>query len=159
MITFFTWITYLGKVEVICAFFVTASAILILHKKFNEMIALCVSLFGSSIFVYLAKIFFHRPRPEIALYSESTYSFPSAHATLAISFYAFLGYIAIRKSRSKTLRALVYTIIIALVFLIGFSRIYLGVHYLSDVCGGYFFGMLWAFAAAALLRRLEKNQF
>ncbi len=151
---FFTWITYLGKWEVVVFFLVSATLIGLLYRKWNELIALWFSFGGSILFVYLGKLAFHRPRPVTALYLESTYSFPSAHALVAVSFYGFVGYLLMREVESFRARVNIFFATAVLALLIGFSRIYLGEHYLSDVYGGYLLGTLWAIAGIVLLKWL-----
>ena len=149
---FFTWITYLGKGEVVIAFLITATILLLLYKKFGELIALYVSLIGSAIFIFLGKIAFHRPRPEMALYYEPTFSFPSGHATIAVSFYAFMGYLLMRSIKDFKIKIDIFFATTILVLLIGISRIYLDEHYLSDVYAGYLLGSLWVIVAIVLLK-------
>ncbi|WP_457598400.1 VTT domain-containing protein [Hydrogenimonas sp.] len=152
---FFTWITYLGKGEVLLLFLASATLIGLLYRRWNELIALWFSLGGSILFVYLGKLAFHRPRPETALYLESTYSFPSAHALVAVSFYGFIGYLLMREVDHFRTRVNILFATAVLALLIGFSRIYLGEHYLSDVYGGYLLGTLWAIAGIVLLKWLN----
>ncbi len=149
---FFTWITYLGKSEVVAVFLITATVILIIYKKIDELIALYLSFFGSLIFIYLGKIAFHRPRPEVALYLEPSFSFPSGHATIAVSLYGFIGYLLIRFTRDFKIKMNLFFAATILVLLIGISRIYLGEHYLSNVYAGYLLGILWVILAIALLK-------
>jgi len=86
---------------------------------------------------YLLKMIFMRDRPiELMIISESGYSFPSGHAMLSMGFYGFIIYI-IRKFNVKY-KNLWSGLLGALIILIGLSRIYLGVHYPSDVLAGYF---------------------
>ncbi len=147
----FTWVTYLGKIEAVALFCTAATAFLILYGRYRELTALYFSLFGSALTVYGVKLIFRRPRPETALYYEPSYSFPSAHALLAVTFYGFLAYLIIRNSKSLKMRVNIFFAALSLALLIGVSRIYLGEHYLSDVFGGYLLGLLWAAGAAAWL--------
>ena len=157
---FFTWITYLGKGEIVIAFLITATILLLLYKKFGELIALYVSLVGSVIFIFLGKIAFHRPRPEMALYYEPTFSFPSGHATIAVSFYGFMGYLLIRSVKDFKIKIDIFFATTILILLIGISRIYLDEHYLSDIYAGYLLGSLWVIIAIALFKWISfKNIF
>ena len=148
---FFTWVTYLGKIESVALFCAAATVFLILYGRYRELIALYFSLLGSALLVYGVKLLFQRQRPETALYYEPSYSFPSAHALLAVTFYGFLAYLIIRNTKSLKMRVNTFFAALSLALLIGVSRIYLGEHYLSDVYGGYLLGLLWVSAAAALL--------
>ncbi|AKF24922.1 hypothetical protein YH65_05595 [Sulfurovum lithotrophicum] len=166
MTTFFTWITYLGMKEILVLFLAAATVILLLYKKYNDLVALYLSLGGSAIFMSLGKLAFHRPRPETALYFESSYSFPSGHATLAVAFYGFLGYLLIRYAHTLKTKVNIFFGTTILILLIGLSRIYLGEHYISDIYSGYLIGTLWVITAIALLHWLtykknftQKNPF
>lgn len=103
-----------------------------------------ISIIGTSITVTLGKNYFHRIRPfDFSFYKEISFSFPSGHATIAVAFYGFLFYSIIRNSK-KYITQLIWLIVgVLFIFFIGFSRLYLGVHYLTDVLTGYSLGFLW----------------
>ncbi|MDP2779749.1 phosphatase PAP2 family protein, partial [Devosia sp.] len=88
------------------------------------------------------KNIFARPRPEMAVYAESSFSFPSGHSAASVAFFGFLTYVLIRERIGPFFVS--FLIGATLVFLIGLSRIYLVEHYLSDVLNGYLVGALWA---------------
>jgi len=152
---FFTWVTYLGKGEIITAFLIVVTIVLLSYKKLGELITLYLSFIGSAIFIFLGKLAFHRPRPEMALYYEPTFSFPSGHATLAVSFYGFIAYLLIQNIKDFKMKMNIFFTTTILVLLIGISRIYLDEHYLSDVYAGYLLGLLWAIVAITLLKWLS----
>jgi len=84
------------------------------------------------------KMIFTRDRPVgINLINENGYSFPSGHSMMSVAFYGFLAYMYLHSKRSKKNRLLVIISFILLVLLIGISRIYLGVHFASDVLAGF----------------------
>lgn len=84
------------------------------------------------------KMIFTRERPVgINLINENGYSFPSGHSMMSVAFYGFLAYMYLHSKRSKKNRLLVIISFILLVLLIGISRIYLGVHFASDVLAGF----------------------
>jgi len=74
---------------------------------------------------------------------EKSFSFPSGHATIAVALFGFLSYIIIREYQSWRVKVNIFFTTLLLIILIGFSRIYLGVHYVSDVWEGYLLGALW----------------
>ncbi|ADN08900.1 bifunctional DedA family/phosphatase PAP2 family protein [Sulfurimonas autotrophica] len=156
---FFTWITYLGSKDIVMLFLAAATIVLVLYKKYNDFVALYLSVLGSAVFLYLCKLVFQRPRPETALYIESSYSFPSGHATIAVAFYGFLGYLLIRHVDALKSKINIFFITTILVLLIGLSRIYLGEHYISDVYSGYLIGSLWVITAIVLLQWLSYQKF
>src|ERR1035437_8336078 len=124
---------------------VIALIYLYLKKELAYLYALTLVFLGTEASVYLIKIFINRPRPivDIAYYIETSASFPSGHSTIAIAFFGFVTYYLLSHvagKNKKTILILLGTILIAL---IGFSRLYLGVHFLSDVLGGFLIGGLW----------------
>ena len=111
------------------------------------LLPLLASVGGSTAFAFLGKLALHRARPTQAAVAASSYAFPSAHATLAVSLYGLLAYVWIREARSWPVRVNVFFLWATLGLLVGASRIVLGVHYLSDVLGGYLLGGLWLLVA------------
>ena len=91
------------------------------------------------------KLIFHRPRPQtfFELPQPATYSFPSGHAMAACCFYGMMAVLVTRRVRSPLGRVAVWTVAILVAAAVGLSRIYLGVHYPSDVAGGYLAGAAW----------------
>jgi undecaprenyl-diphosphatase len=139
----FLWITMLGKAQIIILFSLGASVIFWLKSRKDFILPLWVALIGSEAFVYFGKILVHRSRPAESVYFESSFSFPSGHATAAAAFFGFMLYFCWKTMDSWKRRLQLSFFIIALIALIGFSRIYLGVHYLSDVLAGFLLGSLW----------------
>ncbi len=114
----------------------------VLHKHTKRVASLLISVLGSVGTVWVLKHLFNTPRPLGALYTESSPSFPSAHAAIAMSLYGFLFWV-IYKHEKHHLQNKSLILLALLILLIGFSRIYLGVHYVSDVLVGYLIGLLW----------------
>ncbi len=142
---FMLFITYLGQAQIIILGVAFVSIILILLRRRYYLYSLLVSVAGGQAFVWIIKNIIERSRPPItsALVSESSFSFPSGHSFIAISFYGLLSYIVIHLIKNKTLRIIVGIISPLLIILIGFSRIYLGVHWASDVIASYASGLAW----------------
>ena len=114
-----------------------------------------VTLLGSQVFTQLGKLAFHRARPEFPVYVESSYSFPSGHATVAMALYGFFAYLLIHQTASWKAKVNFFFATVLIVFIIGFSRLYLGVHYLSDVWSGYLVGALWLVIGITLSKYWE----
>lgn len=152
---FFTWITLLGKTQIIFSFTIVALGTLVIWKKKRYIMPLLVTMGGSTIFSYITKITINRPRPSVALYLESTPSFPSAHATIAVAFYGFLTYIVLRNIKSWRAKVNYFFLGFWIIALIGFSRVYLGVHFASDVWGGYLVGVLWLIVGISITEILK----
>ena len=155
--TIFLWITALGIPEVVISFTVITSLIFWVLQKRRYIPHLWVSIIGASGISYLSKLFFGRPRPELSLYLEHTPSFPSSHAAIALALYGFLAWIFIRNVQEWKTKVQIFFISALIVVLIGFSRLYLGVHYLSDVIGGYFVGGIGLIFALTLLEYSESK--
>lgn len=152
-IKIFNIITLLGESWTIIISVFIVSIILYTANKKWQIIGLWLTVGGSVGFTFLAKIFFDRPRPMNALLIETSASFPSAHATVAVSFYGFILYLLLKKMNKKRDQILVALFGLILILLIGFSRLYLGVHYLSDVLAGFLIGFLWLIISIKLIIR------
>ncbi len=139
----FLWITLLGKIEIVALItFITTILLWIWNRKLY-ILPFIAGITGSLVFSTLGKLAFHRARPMAAFYTEPTYSFPSGHATIAIMLYGFIAYILIKTTKKWKNKVNIFFGISILILLIGFSRLYLGVHYASDVWGGYLIGGIW----------------
>jgi undecaprenyl-diphosphatase len=105
---------------------------------------------GAALLVAMLKLHFHRIRPDLpwALVHEPSFSFPSGHSVFAVVVYGTLIYLGMRHLARVWERIVVVVAAGALIFGIGFSRIYLGAHYPSDVAAGYFVGAVWLVAVA-----------
>ena len=145
----FTWITLLGKSEVVVVLVFISAAILWIWRKTYQIFPLMIAVAGSTAFTHLGKMAFRRPRPEVAMYVENSFSFPSGHATIAVALYGFFAYLLIRSARSWNASVHICFVTMLLIIAIGLSRIYLGVHYLSDVWSGYLVGAMWLIAAVS----------
>lgn len=145
----FTWITLLASFQVVVSFLMVFVAILLIWRKQSSIAALFIGVAGSELFTSLGKLAFHRPRPELALYLERSFSFPSGHSTIAVSFYGFAGYLLIRLVPGWRAKVNLFFTTLLVIVAIGFSRLYLGVHYVSDVVSGYLVGAMWLIIAIA----------
>jgi undecaprenyl-diphosphatase len=150
MINFFRLVTLLGEWQF--AIFASLMFCIYLYAKNKKdyLFPFLVSIGGSIIFIWFAKIFFARPRPENAVYFLKSFSFPSGHATIAVAFFGFLIYFFWRNSAAWKNKINFLFVFSTLIFLIGFSRLYLGVHFLSDVSAGYLLGFLWLIIAISI---------
>ncbi len=151
------WITTLGEPRVVSAVLVVACLVIWLTNRQYAIAGLLASSLGSATFSTLGKLAFQRPRPIEAILLESSYSFPSGHASIAVAFYGFLGYLLIRSACRWTLRVNVFFATATLIFLIGLSRIGLGVHYLSDVWAGHLLGALWLIVGISVTEWLSAS--
>ena len=143
LVKIFTGITWLGEIPTIIILILATSVILYLSNKKWQIIGLWGAVAGSAGTTLLAKIFFDRLRPLNGLISETSASFPSGHATVAVAFYGFITYLLLKKIHNKINRVLAALLGSIIIIAIGFSRLYLGVHYATDVLAGYLIGSLW----------------
>lgn len=121
-------------------------------KKFSVFFVLAGALGGA--FIYIVKDIVQRPRPLNMLLPETGFSFPSGHATISVIFFGFLIYLAITRLKSTKVKTSLTVIAILLVLIIGLSRVYLHVHWLSDVIGGFLLGMFFLFGLLSLKRHI-----
>ncbi|WP_439880539.1 phosphatase PAP2 family protein [Pontibacter sp. MBLB2868] len=145
-------ISYLG--EQITVFIVGAlvSVVFLYRRRFVALVAFWLVMGGLGISVRYGKTFISRARPsDVAYYQVEHFSFPSGHATTALALYGLLAYFLYRHYNKNAYQNLTIWLSVILIFLVGFSRIYLGVHYLSDVLAGYLLGLLWLLVGVSLV--------
>ena len=94
-----------------------------------------------------------RPGANLALYIEKLSSFPSAHAALSLAFFGFLAYCFWRFDFPLKIRIILSVILGLIILLVGFSRIYLGVHFTSDIIAGYLTALMWVLIGMYVSRR------
>jgi len=128
--------------------------IFILVKDYRRAFFSFVAGSGGLLIIYLMKMFFARPRPPYPLLNpEEGFSFPSGHATFSFIFYGILAYFVWLTDLPKIWKYVMMTFLVLLSLMIGFSRIYLGVHYPSDVLGGVCLGYSWLFLMIYTFRK------
>lgn len=102
-----------------------------------------INLATATLLNQMLKILFQRPRPELNIIGATGYSFPSGHSMVSMAFYGFLIYMLLKTKHTNKYK-IVGTILISIIILaIGFSRIYLGVHYITDVLAGFALGIIY----------------
>jgi membrane protein DedA with SNARE-associated domain/membrane-associated phospholipid phosphatase len=142
---FMSAFTALGGTRILSAGSLIVAIYLIFKKRFDDLVIYFMAILGGSFLVFVLKTAVHRVRPHIgiSLIQIGGWSFPSGHAMMSILFYGMLAYLLIRGMQSWKLKILAASAVGFVTFLIGFSRIYLQVHYLSDVLAGYAGGLFW----------------
>jgi len=136
-------ITELGDPTVVMAVTIAVMLWLATKRAWRSAAFLLAAVGGASVLNTVIKVTLHRARPTEMLYSGwSAFSFPSGHSTVNFALYGFLALLIGRELRSAW-RFPVAFVALSLIFLIAFSRIYLGAHWFSDVVGGVAFGTTW----------------
>ncbi|MBN1325884.1 LssY C-terminal domain-containing protein [Candidatus Falkowbacteria bacterium] len=143
LINFFTWITLLGEWQFVMCVIVIICIIFWLYKKKEYILSFLITTGGTAVFGVLSKAILHRPRPEMGLIEETSFSFPSNHAGISMAIFGYLIYYICRNTKPWKTHLNVFFGGLVIIIAVGFSRIYLGVHYLSDVIGGYLLGLLF----------------
>lgn len=141
--------------------FITGAACLLInwfllqqrHRWYSLLIP--VVALGSITLNLVLKQFYQRPRPLLPLTSASGLSFPSGHAMISASFYGLLIYLVWTHVRRPAWRYGLCSGLVLLILLIGLTRVYLRVHYATDVLAGFAAGLAWLVVAIPILKRLE----
>jgi len=129
------------------------------YRRRLEFIGVLVCLGGASFLNFLFKLLFERERPELFRVVEAAgYSFPSGHAMVSLCVYGMLAFLIIRRISRWRWRLVVGGLALVLVVAIGISRVYLGVHYPTDIVAGYAAGAMWLMFCISLLMWREYKQ-
>ncbi|QNF30544.1 phosphatase PAP2 family protein [Metabacillus elymi] len=154
----FLFISDIGSIKYMLPICFVIAVILLIRRKVIDVVFLFVMLYSVRQLNYQLKEQFLRERPSFnAVYEAAHYSFPSGHSMNSMAVYSFICYLLIRylsntNKQNKTL--LISTI--TLIFLIGLSRIYLGVHYLTDVVAGFSAGFVWFIVLTTIIAKINQ---
>ena len=150
-------ITALGTGSVVTMIVAIAALFLWLNRHKHSALLLIVSTAGGLVLNNLLKAGFERPRPDVITWSThaSFYSFPSGHAMSATVVYSTVAYLAARLQRTHTARIAVLLTAMLMILLICVSRLYLGVHYPTDVLAGIVIGLAWVGFCMATLEAIQ----
>src|SRR5262249_7123809 len=137
----FVTVSWLGA-QVLIALLIIVAIVLLVRRDWRHLAVLAVTCGGGAVLNGLLKLVFHRARPSFATeFNARSWSFPSGQAMDSLIVYGLLAYWLVR--RLPRFRLIIALAAAALVLTIGFARIYLGVHYLSDVLAGFSAGFIW----------------
>ncbi|WP_133718177.1 phosphatase PAP2 family protein [Methylocaldum gracile] len=152
--------TALGGVSVIVFITLGAAGYLALLRKHRTVLLLAIAVGGGLLVNTLLKLGFDRPRPDLVPHGAYVYtaSFPSGHAMLATATYLTLGALLARVLRDRRTKFFVLTMAVVLCLLVGLSRVYLGVHWPSDVAAGWMIGAAWALIWWLVARWLQRER-
>jgi membrane-associated phospholipid phosphatase len=152
----FSVVSLLGA-QVLSVLLVAVAVILLVRRDWRHLAMLAVTCGGGALLNLGLKQVFRRQRPSFASeFSVTSWSFPSGHAMDSLIVYGMLAYWL--ADRFPSARRAIAAAAVALIALIGFSRVYLGVHYLSDVIAGYTAGSIWLLACINAYRFAERRR-
>ncbi len=150
-VSFFHWITELGSMPTLTAVAIVASAFMLAHGPRRYILPVWISVIGANLTTYAGKYIFDRPRPEFLFdITAATPSFPSGHTTGAMAVYGIIAYALLRDVRAARTRFDIAYWAGVVIALVGFSRIFLGVHFASDVAAGLLVGVFWLLVGIAV---------
>jgi membrane-associated phospholipid phosphatase len=139
----FLFITALGDSEMVVIILLSTIFWLGMEGRYLDGVRVFILCSGGFLINSVMKLFFTRPHPELwqKLIAEYSFSFPREHAVSSMIIYGFIAYLMKKElpEHKETIQAIAITIVVA----IGFSRLYLGVHYPTDIIAGYGIGFLW----------------
>ncbi len=153
-------VTALGGVAVLTIISIFAVGYLLALRRFGLAAFLSAAIIGGAVLSNLLKLGFARPRPDLVahLVGVDTTSFPSGHAMNSAVVYLTLAALIARAEKNALVRAYLLSAAISLTLFIGFSRVYLGVHWPSDVVAGWCVGGAWAILCSLVVRKLQRSR-
>lgn len=159
LVKIFSVITDLGGPLVVALVATSAFFMFLRTRKLPLAAGLFAAVGGAVACGEFLKLVIARPRPPIPFPAilENSYSFPSMHAVGSMALYGFLAYVIWAAGSASCRRGLWVPVFGALILLIGFSRLYLGVHYPSDVLAGYLVGTVFVWVGIKIAKRFERN--
>ena len=154
------FITNTGGVASVIILTTAVVAFFYINKKRKKSFHFALGIIGVWIFNEGLKAIFKRERPSIdRLLNPSGYSFPSGHAMIFLSFIILLSYYILLDFKNKNMARLITLLLFIYAGLVGMSRVYLGVHYFSDVIGGWLAGILWSSTFIVINRALAYKKY
>lgn len=152
-------ISSFGSVTAVILITILTSGLLIIKKEYVLLNSFLTTIIGGGLIELLMKEIFSRPRPQIVshLVNVDTYSFPSGHSAISTIVYLALAFLIFKFEIKRSIKLYFLSSAIFLILLIGFSRIYLGVHFPSDVLGGWALGLTWISSRLMFSNKFKKN--
>ncbi len=151
--------TALGGAGFLTLLTLASAGFLALQRKLHLALYLLGAVAGGTLASTLLKLGFDRPRPDLVAHGQVVYtsSFPSGHSMLSAVVYLTLGALLASGQTNLGMRAYLVGLAVFLAVLVGVSRVYLGVHWPTDVLGGWTAGAAWALVCWALAERLRRR--
>ena len=131
-----------------------------MKKKKKIGISIIINLGLSAVINFIVKNIIQRPRPiGHRLINETGYSMPSGHSMVSMAFYGYLIYLIYKYVKNKNLKISLIVFLCLLIILVGLSRIYLGVHYTTDVLAGYLLGISYLIIFVFVIKKIKNLNF
>jgi undecaprenyl-diphosphatase len=152
-------VTALGGAPVLVLLTLAAVGFLLLRRKFGPALLVAVSVVGGTLLSTGLKILFSRPRPDIVPHAmeATSASFPSGHSMLAVITYLTLGAVLAEVQTERRLKVYILSWALLLSLFVGWSRVYLGVHWPTDVLAGWCVGSAWALLCGSVAMWLQRR--
>ncbi|WP_224247494.1 phosphatase PAP2 family protein [Hyalangium gracile] len=152
-------VTALGGGTVLTLVTLAVCGFLVLVRRFRSLLLVVGATVSGALLNSVLKGFFARPRPTVVphLVEADAPSFPSGHAMLSAIVYLTLGALLTQLTDRQWLKVYVLGVSLALTFLVGLTRVFLGVHYLTDVLGGWMAGLAWALLSTLVARAAKRR--
>lgn len=154
-------LTALGGIGILTLFTFSILGFLLLRRQFHACVYLAVSVGGGVLASSLLKMFFSRPRPDLVAHGAYVYttSFPSGHSMMSTAVFFTLAALLASLESSLRIRSYFLAIAALLSLLVGVSRVYLGVHWPTDVLAGWTAGIAWALLCWLVAQQLQQRRY
>jgi undecaprenyl-diphosphatase len=153
-------VSALGGFTVLTLLTVLAGGFLLITQKYADAFVLLAAVVGATLLSESLKLGYARPRPDLVAHSVETLgaSFPSGHATLSAATYLTIGALLAHAQQRRRVKSYIHVTAIVVALLIGASRVYLGVHWPTDVLAGWFLGAAWSILCVTLASFLARGR-
>jgi undecaprenyl-diphosphatase len=151
------WITVLGEWWVLLAALVAVCFVLLFQKRIQAAFCFGAGYAVLLFIVYALKEFVQRPRPVGWIVEDSLYSFPSAHSALSVYLFGMVAYLFATRIKQPIVRKAVFSVLFIIPLIIAFTRLYLGMHFLSDVLAGLFLGAVSTFLTLKICKYPQRT--
>jgi undecaprenyl-diphosphatase len=151
--------TFVGEWPVLTVLTVLGVVFFLLARRKHAALLLGITMAGAGLIEEFVKPLFHRTRPTpfFGLHRPSTYSFPSGHTLASCCLFGMLAVMLTMGEKRRVVRIAIWVGAVAMAGAIGFSRVYLGVHYATDVMGGYGIAVIWMSVVMWVGRRYTRR--